>query len=403
MTEVVIIGAGPYGLSVAAHLRASNISFRIFGKPMHLWAQHMPHGMVLKSDGFASNLSAPANPFTLEEYCRETKQQYAPIGWRTPLQTIIDYGLAFQQRQVGTVEPEQITLLQRRNNNFVVHLDNGASFTAERVVVATGPLAYRYVPDFGIPRETVSHASDLNDLSSFADRRVAVIGGGQSATESAALLHEAGARVTLISRRPIFWFNPDLEDHVDTWWRRLRSPNFGLGPGWRTWFWSEQPAAFHRLPDSIRAAKAYTTFGPAGSGWLKHRVVGRLPIYSGPLTFSESNGRVHVTVGASDGTKRFPVDHVISATGYKANVSRIDFLRELAPQINTLSGAPRLGPGFESSVAGLHFVGYHSAVSFGPSMRFIYGTWYAAREVARVATLRRTSRETGYVRQRQPA
>lgn len=403
VTEVVVIGAGPYGLSVAAHLRAANVPFRIFGKPMHLWAQHMPKGLTLKSDGFASNLSAPGNPFTLRDYCHDTGQPYADIGWRTPLDTIIGYGIAFQQRQVGPIEPNDVTRIEKRDDRFVVSLDSGVSFTANRVVVATGPLAYRYVPDFGIPQQMVSHASDLSDLALFAGRRVAVVGGGQSATESAALLNEAGAQVSLISRRPIFWFNPELEKPVDTVWRRIRSPNFGLGPGWRTWFWSEQPAAFHRLPDSIRAAKAYDTFGPAGSGWIKHRVVGRMPIYAGALSFQESNGRVHVAVDSGDGRKRFSVDQVIAATGYRTDINKLDFLRALVPQIDTLLGAPRLARGFESSVAGLHFVGYAAAPSFGPSMRFIYGTWYAAREVARAAMLRRTARETSFVQERQPA
>jgi cation diffusion facilitator CzcD-associated flavoprotein CzcO len=57
MIETAIIGAGPYGLSIAAHFRSRGISFRVFGRPMDSWLRHMPKGMHLKSDGFASNLS----------------------------------------------------------------------------------------------------------------------------------------------------------------------------------------------------------------------------------------------------------------------------------------------------------------------------------------------------------
>ena len=57
--EVAIVGAGPYGLSLAAHLHDRQIDFQIFGKPMEFWRDHMPKGMHLKSDGFASNLYDP--------------------------------------------------------------------------------------------------------------------------------------------------------------------------------------------------------------------------------------------------------------------------------------------------------------------------------------------------------
>ena len=71
VTQVAIIGAGPYGLSIAAHLRSLGIPFRIFGTPVDTWRRHMPAGMSLKSDGFASCLSDPDDKGTLEAYCAE--------------------------------------------------------------------------------------------------------------------------------------------------------------------------------------------------------------------------------------------------------------------------------------------------------------------------------------------
>ena len=73
VTEVAIIGAGPYGLSVAAHLRKLGIGFRLFGRPMHTWLTQMPKGMLLKSEGFASNLSDPDDQLTLDRYCTEQR------------------------------------------------------------------------------------------------------------------------------------------------------------------------------------------------------------------------------------------------------------------------------------------------------------------------------------------
>src|ERR1700760_1616078 len=84
--DVAIIGAGPYGLSIAAHLRAAGVDFRIFGKPMGFWRDHMPDGMHLKSEGFASSLSEPSGKFTLGAFCKERGLDYADLGSPVPLE-----------------------------------------------------------------------------------------------------------------------------------------------------------------------------------------------------------------------------------------------------------------------------------------------------------------------------
>ena len=70
MIETAIVGAGPYGLSIAAHFRSRGIPFRIFGRPMDSWLAHMPKGMMLKSDGFASNIYDPDGLIYLKEILR---------------------------------------------------------------------------------------------------------------------------------------------------------------------------------------------------------------------------------------------------------------------------------------------------------------------------------------------
>ena len=65
----VVIGAGPYGLSVAAHLRGRGIAVRTFGDVMDGWHTHMPAGMFLKSTSSASSLSAPGTGSTLADFC----------------------------------------------------------------------------------------------------------------------------------------------------------------------------------------------------------------------------------------------------------------------------------------------------------------------------------------------
>src|SRR2546423_8456353 len=104
MLETVIIGAGPYGLSVAAHLRGLGVAFRIFGRPMDSWLSHMPKGMMLKSDGFASDIYDPARQFTLKQFCAEQGITYADIGIPIRLDAFTAYGFAFRERMVPELE-----------------------------------------------------------------------------------------------------------------------------------------------------------------------------------------------------------------------------------------------------------------------------------------------------------
>src|ERR1700682_1683752 len=122
---VVIIGAGPYGLSVAAHLKATGVGFRIFGRPMHTWRTQMPAGMQLKSEGFASSLYDPQSSFPLGEYCRERGLSYADTGSPVPLKTFISYGLEFQKRFVPELEDTLVVSVERINNGFRLVLEDG--------------------------------------------------------------------------------------------------------------------------------------------------------------------------------------------------------------------------------------------------------------------------------------
>ena len=81
VVDVAIIGAGPYGLSLAAHLQAAGVSYRHFGSPMWLWRQAMPQGMYLKSQGFASTSPTPGHA-PLEAFCKATDHPYRIMGCR---------------------------------------------------------------------------------------------------------------------------------------------------------------------------------------------------------------------------------------------------------------------------------------------------------------------------------
>ena len=387
--DVAIVGAGPYGLSLAAHLRAAGMPHRVFGEPMALWRSHMPAGMYLKSQGFASNLSSPRPGRTLEEFCRRTGRPYAPYGLPVPLQTFLDYGDWFQRCEVPDLEEVLVTAVAAVGGGYTVSLADGTDLLARRVVVAVGVQHFPHVPDplTALPAELCSHVSRHTDLAAFAGRDVVVLGAGQSALESAALLHEAGATVRVLARRERVNWNGEPLALDRAWWRRLREPEAGLGSGWGTWFYSNRPDLFRHLPAGERVRRARTALGPAGSSWLRPRVDGVVPVHPGHTLVSAEprDGGVRLTARRADDHRiTLTTDHVIAATGYRADVARLSFLdSRLRAGLRTVAGTPAVGGDFGSSAPGLYFVGPAVAPTFGPVMRFVYGADFAARVLAR--------------------
>ncbi|HEY7576534.1 MAG TPA: FAD-dependent oxidoreductase [Acetobacteraceae bacterium] len=383
MLQAAVIGAGPYGLSVAAHLRNQQVRCRVFGIPMLMWRRHMPEGMLVKSSGFATNLSAPGDGYSLERHCAEYAHPYAASGLRIPRETMVEYGLEFQRRHAGPVEEVQVVAVTRQPGGFRLDLETGEQVEAAKLVVASGLARFANIPGnlAALSGELLTHSSAHHDLMAFANRSVVVVGGGQSALESAALLHEAGARVTIVARRPIAWFDAENPRR----WDRILRPEAALGPGWRARFWSDAPGVVHGMPQWLRLRTAYSTFGPGGSDWLRQRVDRVIPTVTGAIAAARTHGNEVRLAVAPDG--ELVADHVIAATGYLPDIRRIPFLAPILPSITCCGDSDRgmrvpvLNKYFESSVPGLHFVGYLSAASFGPAMRFVYGCDFAARRI----------------------
>lgn len=387
--DVAIVGAGPFGLSLAAHLRAANVPHRVFGRPMELWRSHMPAGMYLKSQGFASNLSSPRPGHTLADFCRATGRPYTSYGLPVALDTFLAYGEWFQQSQVPHLENVLVSEVTPDDAGYALTLADDTNLWARRVVVAVGVQHFANVPDAltHLPPELHSHASEHTDLSRFAGREVVVLGAGQSALESAALLHETGASVRVVARCSKLQWNGEPLAQERPVWRRLREPEAGLGSGWATWFYSNRPDLFRHLPALERARRARTALGPAGSAWLRPRVENVVPVHLGHIVVGAQavRGRVRLSIRTLDGDalEMLP-EHVISATGYRPDLRHLTFLdQRLRSRLRTIGGSPQVGRTFCSSAPGLHFVGPAVAPTFGPVMRFVYGTEFASRVLGR--------------------
>jgi cation diffusion facilitator CzcD-associated flavoprotein CzcO len=389
VVDVAIVGAGPYGLSVAAHLRAAGVSFREFGYPMHLWRSMMPQGMFLKSQGFASNLSDPAGTHTLEAFCLATARPYRDYGLPVSLETFLAYGDWFQTAHAPDLEETLVTEVSRQGGAFTLNLADGSTARARQVVVAAGVQHFAVVPDLlaGLSPAVCTHSSAHTDLSAFAGKRVIVVGAGQSALESAALLHENGATVQVVARRAKVAWNGQPLALDRPLLQRLREPEAGLGSGWSTWFYSEHPELFRHLPESTRIYRSRTALGPAGASWLRERVEGQFPVLTSHVLegAEEMADGVALTFRTPNGTTaRLTADHAIAATGYRPDLERLTFLEPaIRKQLETVAGAPAVRRDYQTSVPGLYVAGPAVAATMGPVMRFVFGSKHAAHTVAR--------------------
>jgi FAD-dependent urate hydroxylase len=388
--DVAIVGAGPYGLSSAAHLRAANgLDIRVFGEPMSFWERHMPKGMLLRSPLAGSHLSDPSRSLTLQAYQKKSgKQITAPL----PLYRFTDYGRWFQSQAVPDLDCRKVGLVEKNGTGFQLTLEDGESWKARRVIVAAGivPFAW-HPPEFRrLPITLASHACEHCDLSRFAGKRVAVIGGGQSALESAALLNERGAEVEVLVRAPfVRWLWRQKWFHTFRPVARLLYAPPDVGQAGLSHIVA-RPNVFRRLPRSLQDRWGKRAIRAAGAGWLNPRCA-PIRISTGTSVVSASPIGEQVILKLSDGTER-RVDHVLLATGYRVDISRYPFLSgRMLESMRRINGYPQLDSGFQTSIPGLHFLGAPAAWSFGPLMRFVAGAEFASRTVTRGILGRRNS------------
>ncbi len=287
-THVAVIGAGPHGLAAAAHLGRAGVECHVLGDPMSFWST-MPAGMLLRSNATATGIAEHDGPLALDGF-RARTGRIVPVP--VPLEDFIDYGRWVQRRVAPDVDNRRVDGLQRSGDGFVLRLHDGTAVRARRVVVATGIADFVHLPAVarGLPTELVSHTSQHRDLGVFGGRSVLVVGLGQSALESAALMREHDADVEVVGRRDhINWL------HGGKYHRRLgRAAPLFYAPDRRR---PARALAGRRRPELLPAAAplgagpAGLPSHPAGGRRLARSAAGGAADHPGPATWSRSARR----------------------------------------------------------------------------------------------------------------
>jgi thioredoxin reductase len=386
MSNVLVIGAGPFGLSISAHLRHRGVEHTIVGRPMDTWRNHMPLGLFLKSEPYGSVISSATQGYDIANYSwlhgfGDYVDRVGPLS----LERFLGYADWFTEKLVPGVKDLTVTSVTPAGGGFKVEFAEEPPVLARQVIVATGLLPYLRIPAelSGLPADLMTHTSAHRHLGQFRGRRVAVLGGGQSALQTGALLHEAGADVQVIIRKQQIVWDQQIAPEIGVL-DRIRRPPAKLCEGWGCAF-SDSPTAYRLLPESIRARKALSSFGPQGAWWLRDRVDGVVEVLTGhALRRAEPRGsgvRLHLE-GPEQSS--LDVDHVIAGTGFRIDVSRLSFLAaEIQASLATRANCPLVNRAGESAVPGLYFAGAHTMISLGPGVRFISGTHHIAARLAR--------------------
>jgi cation diffusion facilitator CzcD-associated flavoprotein CzcO len=393
--DVAIIGAGPYGLCAAAHLRqVKGLDIRLFGEPMSFWQRHMPERMLLRSPWVASSIADPDKQLTLDTY--RTKAASA-LTEPVPVSEFIRYG-HWMLDQIALRPQGNVTQVDVGQGGYTLSLPNGDTLAARRVVVAGGIQPFAYRPDMfgGFSTELVTHTSEQRNFQAFANKEVLVVGAGQSALEAAGFMRAAGARVGVLIRNPmVHWLGKKRQWLHSKTFRWMLYGKGDIGPAGVSIF-VQHPNLFRRLPRGIQ-----DWWGPRA---VRPAVFDRLmadtdvAIHSSRFPVHARAEQDRVRVYLNDGSDRL-VDHVVLGTGYRVDVSKYPFLSPaVVERIQRVNGYPVLGRGFETTSPSLHILGAPAAWSFGPIMRFVAGTEFAGR--ALMQTVARSSRRATVARDR---
>ena len=365
-TDLLVVGAGPYAYSAAAFARDNGIETRIVGHPMGFWRHHMPVEMFLRS-GPDWHLDG-SGEYTFEAFFEDRgmrPEEFDPI----PIAVFLDYTEWFRGCKGLDLDERLVTGLTKPNSRFVATMDDGTTITADKVLAAPGVGSFFNLPEWyaDVPAHRRSHTCELVSFDSFAGARVVIIGGRQSAYEWAALLSDHDAEhVDVVHRHStpkfakVSW--TFVDEYVDQtlahrgWWRGLSAERQQAiaAEFWQVGRLTLEPWLVPRLPDTVVTSRP------------------------GCAVVDTAVSEHDVTLTLSDGAT-LTADHVVFASGYRADLARVPYLDGVLDRVSVTDGFPALTDGLETSLEGLYLTGFSATRDFGPFYGFTKGCPSAAR------------------------
>ncbi len=371
-TQLLVIGAGPYGLSAAALARDRGIQTVVVGRPMDFWRENMPGGMFLRS-GPDWHLDG-GGVHTLRAYLQEraiAPEAVDPI----PISVFLDYAEWFRQSKEIEVRDQLVTRLTKPQDRFEATLEGGERIFADAVVCAPGIRHYTNVPDWAssLAPGRAAHTCELVDFDDMADARVLIVGGRQSAYEWAALIREHGAaRIDIVHRHDVPRFErvswSFIDAHVE---QTQKVPGY-----WRNLPSAEQAAVDRRFWEVGRLTLEY---------WLTPRLaseaITRWPGTEVADVAPAGEGQA-LQVRLSN-SERLTVDRVVFASGYRVDLGNVPYLEGVLGRVQRDDGFPVLDEAFQTSLDGLYITGFSATKDFGPFFGFVKGAPTAATLIVR--------------------
>ena len=363
-TQLLIIGAGPYGLAAARLAKIRGLDYHVSGLCMSFWKQHMPAGMKLRTHcdwGKGSEL---------EHFLQQRQLTFGQIS-PVPREFFIDFVETTAKSQQLNWTPEQVVQVNYEQNIFKCMMGNGDVICAQNLLVATGYYDYRFIPSelaAMFPEELCTHTADCGDFSQFANQRCLITGGRQSAFETAALLTSHAASVELVYRHARPEFARSDWSWTDKYMELTRTQ-----PGW----WREHPAG----EKNVINQRFWHDGRLQLEDWLEqpvsHKKITHYPDTTINGSVQQADGALQVSLS---GDQKIIVDQVICATGYCPNVQKIPFLGagNILNRMEINNGLPALSDALESNISGLYFTGIHAVNDFGPFLFFVAGSTASA-------------------------
>lgn len=371
-TDLLIIGAGPFGLALAAYAQGQGIRHVVVGAPMDFWKTNMPQGMYLRSTCDWS--LDPLEVHSIEAYLKKIRKSCAEVE---PLSRnfYLDYAGWFQREKDIRSLDVTVASLDTDGGELVAVTDHGGRIRSRCVVLAIGFGSFAHVPaelEPLFPRDQYDHTCHLVDFRPLEDQRVLIIGGRQSAFEWAALMRESGVRRVDLSYRhdtPSFATS-------DWSWANALVARMADDPGW-----------YRRLDENEkqRLNERFWTEGRLKlEPWLADRIDHpNVKLHPRTEVTGGHAGDSGIGVTLNSG-ETLIVDHVVFATGYEVDLARVPFLATgLLSNLEVLKGFPVLDEHFQTNVPGLYMTSLAATRDFGAFLGFTVSVRAQAKIIGR--------------------